>query len=150
MFDRHLVHLGHMVARRTHAVNELAVIGQQQQPGGVLVEPPDCLNPLHRAFLRTQAQRRRQQRVDAGVGRGFLRALGRRRLVQQHIGLFMVRPVDALHPKSQALRFKFSRGLRAERRGRGVGRLENLNQPLLDQAGADPPRSKALGIKNVL
>ena len=37
VLDRHLVHLGHMVLGRAHAVNELAVIGEQQQARGVLV-----------------------------------------------------------------------------------------------------------------
>ena len=63
-----LVDLGHVLLRRTHAVDEGAVVAQQQQAGRVLVEPADRLHARLALSLRTLAQRRRQQRVDAGPG----------------------------------------------------------------------------------
>ena len=58
VLDRDLVDLGHVVARRTHAVDELAVVGEQQQARGVLVQPAHRLHALHRALLRPLAQGR--------------------------------------------------------------------------------------------
>ena len=37
VLDGDFIHLGHMVLGRTHAMDEFAVVRQQQQPGGVLV-----------------------------------------------------------------------------------------------------------------
>lgn len=68
MFGSDLINLGHMFLGRTHAVNELTVIAQQQQPGGVLVQPSYGLHPLHRAFCRPLPQRGWQQGIDAGIG----------------------------------------------------------------------------------
>ena len=44
VLGRDLIDLGHMVPGRAHAVNELAVVRQQQQTGGVLVQAPDGLH----------------------------------------------------------------------------------------------------------
>ena len=92
-----LIQLGHMVLRRTHAVNELAIVTQQQHASGVLVQTPDSLHTLQAGFGRTLAQRGRQQAVDAGPHRGLVRALGASRFVQQDVGLGVELPKGALH-----------------------------------------------------
>ena len=66
-----LVDLGDVALRRGQPVDQRAVVAQQQQAGGVGVEPADRLHVA-------PAQRRRQQAVDAGVVRGLLRALDAR------------------------------------------------------------------------
>ena len=63
-----LVDLGHVVLGRGPAVDQLAVVGEQQQAGGVLVEPAHRLHTLHRRLLRPLAQGARQQGVDARPG----------------------------------------------------------------------------------
>jgi hypothetical protein len=124
-------------------VDELAVVGQQQQAGGVLVEPADGLHALHRALVGPQPQRRRQQRVDARVGRGLLRALGAGRLVQQQVGLLVVRPPGALDGEKQALGVEVFEGV-VDHGAR------NGHVALLDQARAHAPCAEALGIEDVL
>ena len=114
MFHLHLVDLWHMVAGRTHAVDELAIVGEQQHSGGVLVQATHGLHALHRRLLGSQPQWRRQQGVDAGVGRGLLRTFGGRRFVQHDVGLLEIRPVHALNPETQSLCYKFRSCLRTQ------------------------------------
>ena len=52
VFGGDLIDFGNMMPGGADAVDELDVIGQQQQPGRVLIQPPHCLNALHRPFLR--------------------------------------------------------------------------------------------------
>jgi hypothetical protein len=48
MLDLCFVHLGHMVARRGHAVDEFAVVRHQKQARGVLVQTAHRLHPGRR------------------------------------------------------------------------------------------------------
>jgi hypothetical protein len=80
----HVVDLGHVVLGVRQAVDERALVGEQQDAGGVFVEPA---YGLHTAV----AQWHRQQAQHAGVVARLARAFIARRLVQQHHGL-RVRP----------------------------------------------------------
>src|SRR4051794_29414154 len=74
-------------------MHQRAVVGEEKDAGGVLVEPADR---LHAA----PAQRRRQQRIDAGVMTRLLRALVSGRLVHDDEGALAIRPArPAAHPK---------------------------------------------------
>jgi hypothetical protein len=138
------VDLGHMVARRGQAVDELAVVGQQQHAGGVLVEPAHRLHPAGRT-RRPRAQRRRQQGVDAGPGAGLLRAFMPGRLVQHQVGMLVVLPGLALDRELEALGLEIGGRVGAE-----LGRITDRDMALLDQAAADASRAKALGIEDFL
>ena len=78
-------------------MDELAVVTEQQQTRGVLVQAPHGLHPVDRALLGPLAQGCGQQGVNAGPGRGLARAFGARRLVQHEVGTFSVHPCLALH-----------------------------------------------------
>ena len=78
-------------------MDELAVVTEQQQTGGVLVQAPHRLHPIHRTLLRSLAQGRGQQGVNAGPGRGLARAFGARWLVQHEVGALPVHPWLTLH-----------------------------------------------------
>src|SRR5260370_5706407 len=54
MLGGHAIDLGLMLLGRAHAVDELAVIAEQQQARRVLVQPPHGLHALHGALVRTQ------------------------------------------------------------------------------------------------
>ncbi len=143
MLGADLVDLRHVVLGRAHAVDELAVVGEEQQAGGVLVEPADGLDALHRTLVGAQAQWRGQQRVDAGIGRRLLRAFGACRLVQHQVGLLVVGPLGALDREAQVFRL--------ELRGRvGDDGPRHSHQPLLNQPGADAPGAEALGVEDFL
>ena len=89
-----LVDLRHVLLRRGEAVDQRAVVGEQQQAGGVFVEP------AHRLHL-APAQRAGQQVHHARVVLGLLRTLVAGRLVQQHQRLLEVRPGFAAHGELQ-------------------------------------------------
>ena len=131
-----------MVFGGTHAVDELAVVRQQQQAGGVLVQPAHRLHTSRRAATAL-TNRRRQQGVNAGVGAGFLRTLIPGGFVQHQVCLGVVFPGHALNLEVQPLRYEFHSGIHAWRIGYG-------HKSLLNQAGADASRAKTLGEKNVL
>jgi hypothetical protein len=50
------IDLGDMLLRGTHAVDELPIVAQKQQAGGVLVQSPDSLYALDHAARRALAQ----------------------------------------------------------------------------------------------
>ena len=85
VLDRRLIDLGHLLLRRGVGVDELTVVGKEQQPGGVGVESADRLYTARR-------QLRRQQAMHTGVMRRAQRALVIRRLVQHQIGARAVFP----------------------------------------------------------
>jgi hypothetical protein len=132
-----------MVPGRTHAVDELAVVGQQQQACGVLVEPADGLHALHGALLRPLAQRRGQQGVDARPGGRFLRAFGARGLVQHDVGALVVVPRLALDRETQALRLDVQRRVQHHL-------TVDRHQPMLDEPRAHAAGAEALRIEDVL
>ena len=139
-----------MVARRAHAVDEFAVVGEQQHAGGVLVQAPHRLHALHCCFLGAQPQRRGQQGVNAGIGGRLLRTFGACGLVEQQVGLFNIGPVHALDPKAQAHGRELGAGVFADhRRGSRVAAM-HLHETLLNQTCADTPGAKALAVKNLL
>ena len=137
-----LIDLGHMVPGRTHAVNKLAVVRQQQQTGRVLVQPPDRLHACRRAAAAL-ADRRWQQRVDAGIGARLLRAFVAGGLVQHQIGFFMVLPGHALNRELQAIRYEIHSRFSARS-------ARYRHKPLLNQPRADASRPKTLGKKDFL
>ena len=55
-------------------------------------EPAHGLYALHCGLLRALPQRRGQQCIDAGIGRGLLGAFSPRRLVKHQVGALMVGP----------------------------------------------------------
>ena len=85
----HVIDLGHLPLARAVGMDELAVVGQQQQAGGVLVEPADG---LHAA----QQQRPWQQRENARVKLRPVRAFVTRRLVQRQIDALAIAPAFAI------------------------------------------------------
>ena len=143
MLDRDFVDLGHMVLGRTHAVDEMAVVRQEQQAGRVLIESANRLNALHCPLVRPQPERTGQQRVDAGPHRRLLRTLGTCGLVQHQVRFFVVLPLRALDRKTQPGRCLFT------------GRIDydhavHCHKALLDQPCAHAPRTETLVVKNVL
>ena len=60
MPGRDLVHLGYVMLWRRHAVNELSVVGEDQQPRRVLIQPPDGLHAVDRRLARAVTQCLRQ------------------------------------------------------------------------------------------
>jgi hypothetical protein len=124
-------------------VDELAIVGQQEQAGGVLVEPADSLDALHGTLLRPLAQRRRQQRIDARIGGRLARALGTCGFVQHQVGEPLVGPLDAVNLETQPFGFEF--GTRIVHHASCHG-----DMALLDQSGAYASGAKALRIENVL
>ena len=56
MLRCHLVDLGYMLFRRTHAVDELPIITQQKKSSRILIQPTHSLYALHSAFSGTLAQ----------------------------------------------------------------------------------------------
>ena len=139
----HLIDLGDVVARAAHAVNELAVIGQQQQARGVLVKTAHCLHAAGRGTEGPLAQRAGQQGVDRRPGRRLLRALMAGRLVQHQIGQRVVAPERSLNRKVQPQGLEI--GMRVIAHG-----ITDLHPALLDEPDADPTRAKTLAEKNVL
>ena len=86
----HLVDLGHMALRRAQAVDQRAVVGEQQQAGGVLVEAADRLHAARRAAAPAAAtarpdgasaapSTRSRQACSAPAGRARGTASARRR-----------------------------------------------------------------------
>ncbi len=93
---RSQINLGHLAfAGRQHMV-QLAIVGNHQQAGGVLIQPPDR---LHTAF----AQLRRDQFQHAEVMLRLARALIACRLVEDDGRLFQIRPIHPIHSQHQAL-----------------------------------------------
>ena len=135
-----------MVARRTHTVNELAVVGEQEHAGGVLVQPPYRLHALDRGFLGPRTQGRGQECVNARISRWFLRAFGTRRFVQKKVSLVAIGPVHALHPKAQTLRLEVGRCVAAIAGEATFSAVVHLNIALLDQPGAHPSGAKTLAV----
>ncbi|MOA30490.1 hypothetical protein D3C78_1515830 [compost metagenome] len=113
MLGRDPVDLGYMLFRRAHAVDELPVIAEQQHARRILVQPAHGLQPLDGTLAGPLAQWRRQQGIDAGIGRWLLRALGARGLVQHDVALGVVFPVHSLHTKTQAFGIDVSSRVRA-------------------------------------
>ncbi|MNT45898.1 hypothetical protein D3C72_1825100 [compost metagenome] len=85
MLGNYLVHLGHMLFRRTHTMNELTIVAQKQHARRVLIETPDRLHTLNGILIGTIAQWRWQQGIDTRIGRWLLRAFRSSGLVQQNI-----------------------------------------------------------------
>ena len=131
MLATHLVDLGHVMLRRRQAMDQRAVVGEEQHAGRVLVEPADR---LHTAL----AQGRGQQRIDARMVLWLLRAFVPRRLVHDQERALMVSPRLAADGKVQAERLDLAVGLAAD---------DALDRHPLggDQAGAFAPRAEALG-----
>ena len=131
--DARQVRAGNAVARVGQAVGQLAVVGQQDQPGGVGVEPADRIEALpagHELHDRRPALRVVRGRDDAG------------RLVERvhRVGLGRHRPaVEA----DVAVRVHVARRIRDRRPVHGhppVG-----DQPLGGAAGGDPRMGEILG-----
>ena len=91
------VALVHMVAGAEEPVGQLAVVGQQQQTLGVLVQPSHRGQPLSFQFLGQQVQHGPLPAV-------LHRRQDPRRLVQQHIGKPPVAHCLPVHPDVRRLR----------------------------------------------
>ncbi len=117
-------------------MDELAVVREQQQAGGVLVQPPDR---LHLAL----AQRHRQQVVHAGMVARALRALVAHRLVQQDIGLGVADPFLAVHGQAQAVDLELGARILAQ------GAVD-LHQAGPDQITAIAAGTEALGLEDAV
>jgi hypothetical protein len=63
--------------------------------------------------------------------------------VQQHVGLVVELPLLALDLEAQALGLEVGGGV-------PLDLALDADQPLLDQAGANPPGAEALGLEDVL
>ncbi|MNN43072.1 hypothetical protein D3C81_1572900 [compost metagenome] len=85
-------------------MDELAVVRQQQQARGVVIEPA---HGLHFAL----AQRYRQQVVDALVVARPLRALIAGGLVEHQVGLGAGQPRLAVHGELQAIHLEACAGV---------------------------------------
>ena len=130
-----LVHLGHVLLGRGQLVQQRAVVGQQQQARGVLVQAPDRLQA-------TPTQGHGQQVVHARPGTRLERALVACRLVQHHQGLHVCHPRLPIDHQAQAVGWK--------RRLRVVHHLTlDLHQAVEDQAIAHAALAEALVKKDV-
>ena len=79
------VDLGHVLLGGGQGVDEGAVVGEEEQTGGVHVQPADALHVAHH-------QRVGQQAVHAAVVLGLVGALEAGGLEQREVGLFPVDP----------------------------------------------------------
>ena len=120
MLAAHLVDLGHVMLRRGQAMDQRAVVGEQQHAGRVLVEPADR---LHAAL----AQGRGQQRIDARMVLWLLRAFVSRRLVHDQ--------ERALDGTSTARRGRRNSGRAARPRGRARCRPRPRSPPTRRRSG---------------
>ena len=133
MLERYPVALWGLLFTRAPHMDELPVVRQQDQPGGVLVEPA---NGLYAAL----AQLGRQQVEYRGVVLGHPAALKAFGLVEHQVGLLVVGPFFVLHGEYQTGRIDLGIGVFDERTIDG------------DQAGADQQATvfataEALGLK---
>ena len=83
---------------------QLAIVGNQQQPGRVFIE---TANRLHVAFTK----RYRQQLKNTGVMLRLTRALVARRFVEHQRGKFGVGPIDAIDCENQPVSVEFDEGI---------------------------------------
>ena len=132
----HLVDFGYVAARVCQAVDQRAVVGQQQEPGGVFVQP------AHRLHAPAP-QWRGQQGQHAGVVSGLARTLITGRLVQQHHRTFAAGPVLLLHPQHQTVGLQFFLAVQQHA-------IAELHQSMADQAVALAPAAEALGKEDLL
>lgn len=128
------VGLRHLALRRRVRVHELAVVGQQQQAGRVLVEPADA---LHAA----RDERRGQQAEHARMVLRIARTLVAGRLVEREIRTRMERPCRIVDREHEAVGVE--RGVRVGRGGARDGDAAGF-----DQAAALATRAEALGVEN--
>ena len=134
-----------MAARGIHAVNESAIVTEQQQASRILIQPAHSLHAAGPATLggRALPQHGRQQGINAGPGAGTLRTLIARWLVKHEIRRTAALPRLPLHGNAQALRRKNSRRISANA-------ALHLHQPLRNQPRALTARAKTLGKKKVM
>ena len=85
VFQCHLIELGRALLARTPLVDELTVIGQQHQSGGVLIQTTHALHVAQQHLRRQQGEHRRVE------GR-LVRTLVARGLVQHQVSLGAVVP----------------------------------------------------------
>src|SRR5690606_5866518 len=97
---RYHVGLWDMLLSGTPEVDELAIVGQQQQTGGVVIEPADALHVA-------PDELRRQQREHRSMVLRPMRALMIRRLVQHQIGLVTIAPGFAVELEHQTVGVEF-------------------------------------------
>jgi enoyl-CoA hydratase/carnithine racemase len=88
------VGLGDVLLGRRQVVDEGAVVGEQQQAGGVHVEPPDALHVALDELVR-------QQRIHAPVVLGLVGAFVAGGLVEGEVGLLAV---DQVSPSTSKTR----------------------------------------------
>ncbi len=118
-------------------MQQRAVVGEEEDAGRVLVEPPDR---LHAA----RSQRRGQQRIDARMTAGLLRALVAGRLVKHDQRALPVRPaLAAADPEPEAVGIELASGI-----GDDADAFD-LEQAVRDQRGALAARAEALGEEQV-
>jgi hypothetical protein len=126
----------------------LAIVRQQKQTRGVLIEAADGLHALDDGFGGALAQGGGQQAVGAGPSAGAVAAFETGGFVQHQVSALVVFPALALdsefHPVSY---YDFSSTLRRIYAGK---RLKTLHKPLLNQAGADASRAKALAKEQII
>ena len=96
MLECRVVDLGDLALGRILGVHELAVVGEQQQAGGVLIQAPDA---LHAAL----SQRLRQQGEDTAVVLRGTRTFETGRLMQGQIDLFAKLPLHAVDAEAQII-----------------------------------------------
>jgi hypothetical protein len=130
MTGRRQIDLRHLAFRRRVRMDELAVVGQQQKPRRVLIEPPDALDAARREL-------RGQQVEDAQMMLRIARALITRRLVEHEVRTLAIRPRRAVD---------FER----ERVGRNIGvgivdgRAADRHAAVRDQCAALTARAETL------
>ncbi|VVD29987.1 protein of unknown function [Paraburkholderia dioscoreae] len=130
------IHLGHFAFRRSEQVNELAVVGEEQQAGGVLIQPAHA---LHAAL----GELRRQQAEHAQVMLRVARTFVARRLVQKQIGVLAIRPDYTVHGEGE-------RGVAGGEVGVGIGAdsAADAHARVGDQRAALTARAETLSEEN--
>src|SRR5579864_301215 len=79
------IYLGHLALRRREGVDELAVVGEEQQARRVLIETADALDTARREL-------RREQIEDAQMMLWLARAFVASGLVEQNVGVLAIAP----------------------------------------------------------
>ena len=100
VLGRRQIDFRHLAFGRGKLMVQLAIVGDQQETGGVFVETADGLDI-------TLAQGHRQQFEDAGVVFRLARAFVAGGLVEHQRGVFGVGPIDAIDGENQTFDVEF-------------------------------------------
>lgn len=117
-------------------MDECAVVGHQQQAGGVVVEAPHRLHVATYELLRQQAE-------YTGVVAGLARALVVGRFVQRDVKVFAIAVYFTKDAEFKRISFDAGEAI-------GDGHAGNADVPVGDQFTAPLAGAEALGLQNTV